>query len=347
MVAARRSICVGGAHGKTTTTAMIAYAATRLGLDPTWLVGGDVPQLGGNAGPGGGDLLVAEADESDGSCALLRPRVALVTNIELDHHSQFGSEDELRALFAGWVAGVAADGVVLLGDGVDLDAVAPRAWFGFEEQADWRVTAFEGNGAGSRFWLRVPSAPPVRVELRLPGRHNAQNAAGAVAALVAAGASPADAAAALSDFEGAGRRFERRGSVGGAEVVDDYAHHPTEVAAAIEAARAQSPARLVVCFQPHLYSRTAALADRFGEALTAADEAVVTEIYGAREQPVPGVTAKLVVDAVAERRPGMPLAYEPTLEEAADYLRARVRVGDMVLTVGAGDVRKVGDLLLG
>ncbi len=347
MVAAKRSICVAGAHGKTTTTAMLAYAATRLGLDPTWLVGGDVPQLGGNAGPGGGELLVAEADESDGSCSLLRPHVALVTNIELDHHARFGSDDELRALFAAWVASVPGDGVVLLGDGVDLDAAAPRAWFGFDERADWRVTAFEANGAGSRFWLRVPSAPPVRVELRLPGRHNAQNAAGAVAALVAVGASPADAAAALRDFDGAGRRFERRGSVAGAEIVDDYAHHPTEVAAAIEAARAQSPARVVVCFQPHLYSRTEALARRFGEALAAADEAVVTEIYAAREQPVPGVTAKLVVDALAERRPGMPLAYEPTLEDAADYLRARVRAGDVVLTVGAGDVRRVGDLLLG
>jgi UDP-N-acetylmuramate--alanine ligase len=347
MVAARRSICVGGAHGKTTTTAMIAYGATRLGFDPTWLVGGDVPQLGGNAGPGGGELLVAEADESDGSCALLRPRIALVTNIELDHHDRFESERDLHALFAAWVASVPADGVVLLGDGVDLDAVAPRGSFGFDERADWRITAFEGNGGGSRFWLRVPSAPPVRVELGLPGRHNARNAAGAIAALVAVGASPADAASALRSFEGAGRRFERRGSVAGAEIVDDYAHHPTEVAAAIDAARAQSPARVLVCFQPHLYSRTAALAGRFGEALAGADEAVVTEIYAAREQPVEGVTAKLVVDALAERRPGMPLAYEPTLEEAADYLRARMRAGDMVLTVGAGDVRRVGDLLLG
>jgi UDP-N-acetylmuramate--alanine ligase len=347
MVAARRSICVGGAHGKTTTTAMIAYGATRLGFDPTWLVGGDVPQLGGNAGPGGGELLVAEADESDGSCALLRPRIALVTNIELDHHDRFESEHDLHALFAAWVASVPADGVVLLGDGVDLDAVASRGSFGFDERADWRITAFEGNGGGSRFWLRVPSAPPVRVELGLPGRHNAQNAAGAIAALVAVGASPADAASALRSFEGAGRRFERRGSVAGAEIVDDYAHHPTEVAAAIDAARAQSPARVLVCFQPHLYSRTAALAGRFGEALAGADEAVVTEIYAAREQPVEGVTAKLVVDALAERRPGMPLAYEPTLEEAADYLRVRMRAGDMVLTVGAGDVRRVGDLLLG
>ncbi|HYX87577.1 MAG TPA: UDP-N-acetylmuramate--L-alanine ligase [Gaiellales bacterium] len=347
MVAARRSVCVAGAHGKTTTTAMIAYAAAQLGLDPTWLVGGDVPQLGGNAGPGGGELLIAEADESDGTCALLRPQVALVTNIELDHHARFASQEELRALFAGWAAAVPADGAVLLGDGIDLDAAAPRAWFGFDARADWRVTGFEHARGGSTFWLRVPGAPPVRVELRLPGAHNARNAAGAVAALAAVGASAADAAAALRGFEGAGRRFERRGSVAGATLVDDYAHHPTEVAAAIDAARAQAPARVLVCFQPHLYSRTAALAGEFGAALAGADEAVVTEIYPAREAPLEGVTSKLVVDAIAERRPGMPLAYEPTLEAAADYLRARIRAGDLVLTVGAGDVRRVGDMLLG
>ena len=346
MVAARRSICVAGAHGKTTTAAMIAYAATELGLDPTWIVGGDVPQLGGNAGPGGGDLLVAEADESDGSLARLRPRIAVVTNIELDHHDRFASEAELRSLFAGWVAEVPADGLVLMGDGVDLDAAAACGRFGFDASAGWRVTGFSAVPGGSSFWLQLPAAPPVHVQLAVPGAHNARNAAGAVAALEAAGAGAADAAAALAGFTGAGRRFERRGSVAGAAVVDDYAHHPTELAAAIDAARAEGPRRLVVCFQPHLYSRTAALAGRFGAALARADEAVVTEIYPAREAPVQGVTAKLVVDAVAEARPGMPLAYEPTLEEAAAYLRGRLRDGDLVLTAGAGDVRRVGDILL-
>jgi UDP-N-acetylmuramate--alanine ligase len=346
LVAQRRSICVGGAHGKTTTTAMIAYAAERIGLQPTWLVGGDVPQLGGNAGPGGGDLLVAEADESDGSAALLRPHVAVVTNVDLDHHARYASLAEVERLFADWVARVPADGAVVVGDGVHLPAAAPVSRFGFDPGADWHITGFHGGPEGSRFWLAVPDEPPVDVHLRVPGAHNARNAAGALAALAAAGANTSDAAAALAEFTGVGRRFELRGTVAGATVVDDYAHNPAKVAAVIDAARTYAPARVVVCFQPHLYSRTAASAHAFGGALAGADEVVVTEIYPARERPVAGVTAKLVVDALSERRPGMPLAYMPLLDDAAGYLRARVRAGDLVLTVGAGDVRSVGDALL-
>ncbi len=346
LVAQRRSICVGGAHGKTTTTAMIAYAAERIGLEPTWLVGGDVPQLGGNAGPGGGDLLVAEADESDGSAALLRPQVAVVTNIDLDHHARYASVAEVERLFAEWVAHVPADGAVVVGDGVSLPAAAPVARFGFDAGADWHITGFRGHPQGSQFWLSVPDEPPIDVHLMVPGAHNARNAAGALAALAAAGANTADAAAALAEFTGVGRRFELRGAVAGATIVDDYAHNPAKLAAVIDAARTYAPARVVVCFQPHLYSRTAASAHAFGGALAAADEVVVTEIYAARERPVAGVTAKLVVDAVSERRPGMPLAYMPDLAAAAGYLRARMRAGDLVLTVGAGDVRRVGDALL-
>jgi UDP-N-acetylmuramate--alanine ligase len=346
LVALRRSICVGGAHGKTTTTAMIAYAADRIGLEPTWLVGGDVPQLGGNAGPGAGDLLVAEADESDGSCALLRPRVAVVTNVDLDHHARFASLAEVERLFADWVAQVPADGAVVLGDGVSLAAAAPISRFGFDPGADWRITGFRGRPEGSQFWLSVPDQPPIDVHLKVPGAHNARNAAGALAALTAAGASTAEAAVALAEFRGVGRRFELRGTAFGATIVDDYAHNPVKLAAVIDAARTYAPARVVVCFQPHLYSRTAASAHAFGGALAAADEVVVTEIYAARERPVAGVTAKLVVDAVSERRPGMPLAYMPALDDAAGYLRRRMRPGDLVLTVGAGDVRRVGDALL-
>jgi UDP-N-acetylmuramate--alanine ligase len=347
LVALRRSICVAGAHGKTTTTAMIAYAAHRIGLEPTWLVGGEVPQLGGNAGPGSGDMLVAEADESDGSCALLRPRVAVVTNVDLDHHTRFGSLAEVEQLFAEWVAHVPGDGAVVLGDGVSLPAgAAPVVRFGFDAGADWHVTGFRARREGSRFWLSVPGEAPLDVGLKVPGAHNARNAAGALAALAAAGASPADAADALADFTGVGRRFELRGTVAGATIVDDYAHNPAKVAAVIDAARTYAPARVVVCFQPHLYSRTAASAHAFGAALVEADEVVVTEIYAARERPVAGVTAKLVVDAVSERRPGMPLAYMPSLDDAAGYLRGRLREGDLVLTVGAGDVRRVGDTLL-
>jgi UDP-N-acetylmuramate--alanine ligase len=229
---------------------------------------------------------------------------------------------------------------------VVLPAAAPVARFGFDPGADWHITGFRGGPEGSQFWLSVPDEPPIDVRLKVPGAHNARNAAGALAALAAAGANTSDAAAALADFTGVGRRFELRGAVAGATVVDDYAHNPAKLAAVIDAARTYAPARVVVCFQPHLYSRTAAAAHAFGGALAGADEVVVTEIYAARERPVAGVTAKLVVDAVSERRPGMPLAYMPDLADAAGYLRARMRAGDLVLTVGAGDVRRVGDALL-
>jgi UDP-N-acetylmuramate--alanine ligase len=346
VVASRRSICVAGAHGKTTTSAMIAFAAQRLGLDPTFLIGGDVPQLGGNAGPGGGTLLVAEADESDGSLSLLRPRVAVVTNVELDHHARFGSLEELRELFAAWTMELPDGGALVLHESVSLPTHASVVRYGYGD-VEWQLSALEQGGGRTGCWLRTPDGMPVHISLEVPGEHNALNAAAAIAALhAAAGVHAADSAAALAEFTGVGRRFELRGRHAGAWIVDDYAHHPTEVAAAIAAARAWTPGRVVVCFQPHLFSRTEALAWGFGSALAAADEVVVTEIYPARESPVEGVTAKLIVDAVSERRPGMPLAYEPDLDASARYLSSRIRRGDLVLTVGAGDVRRVGDLLL-
>jgi UDP-N-acetylmuramate--alanine ligase len=346
MVASRRSVCVAGAHGKTTTAAMMAFAAQRLGLDPTFLIGGDVPQLGGNAGPGGGRLLIAEADESDGSLSVLRPRVAVVTNIELDHHDRFASVEELIDLFAGWTMEIPQSGVLVQHESLRLPTQATVVRFGYGD-VEWQVSAVEQTGGSTGFWLRTPDGTPLHVSLSVPGEHNALNAAAAIAGLhAAAGIEAADAAEHLAAFTGAGRRFELRGQLGGAWIVDDYAHHPTEVAATIDAARAWAPGRVVVVFQPHLYSRTEALARGFGHALAAADEVVVTEIYAAREAPVEGITAKLIVDAVSEARPGMPLAYQPTLDAAARYLDGRIRRGDLVLTVGAGDVRKVGDMLL-
>ena len=346
MVASRRSVCVAGTHGKTTSSAMIAYAAGQLGLDPTYLIGGEVPQLGGNAGPGGGPLLVAEADESDGSLSLLRPRVAVVTNLELDHHARFASLADLRELIAEWTMTLPPGGTLVQHESLSLPTEATVARFGYGD-VEWQVSAVEQGGGQTGFWLRTPEGTPLHVTLSVPGAHNALNAAAAIAALHAlAGVEPAEAAQAVSGFTGAGRRFELRGERDGAWIVDDYAHHPSEVAAGIEAARAWAPGRVVVCFQPHLYSRTEALAFGFGRALVAADEVVVTEIYGAREQPVEGVTAKLIVDAVSEARPGMPLAYQPSLDESAGYLRGRIRRGDMVVTMGAGDVRRVGDMLL-
>ena len=302
LVSLRESIVVAGAHGKTTTTAMIAFVLARLGRDPAFLIGGEVPQLGGNAGTGAG-LLVVEGDESDRTIESLRPRVAVVLNVDLDHHSTFASRAEVEQLFDRWLANVPE---VVRGD--DLG--------------------------------------PLDVELAVPGEHNRRNAAAALAALERVGIAGAEALAALQEFRGVRRRLEDRGEAGSVALVDDYAHNPAKVAAALSAVRERHPdGRLLVLFQPHLYSRTRHLARDFGAALAAADAVAVTDVYGAREEPVPGVTGKLVVDALAEHRPGARIGWTPTVEQGASYLARRARPGDVVVTLGAGDVDRAIPLL--
>jgi UDP-N-acetylmuramate--alanine ligase len=300
LVSLRDAIVVAGAHGKTTTAGMIAFCLQRLGRDPAWLIGGDVPQLGGNAGTGAG-WLVVEGDESDRTIAALRPRIAIVTNVDLDHHTTFGSRAEVERLFETWLAEVPE---VVRGDG---------------------LSPYDGP-------------------LNVPGEHNRRNAACALAALQLVGLSREEAAPALAAFTGAGRRLERRGDAGGVEVFDDYAHHPAEIVATLQAAR--DGGKLLVLFQPHLYSRTRHLARELAAALAAADAVAVAEIYPAREQRVAGVSGKLVVDALAERRPGMPLAWTPALVDGARFLARQARPGDRILTVGAGDVDRMASELL-
>jgi UDP-N-acetylmuramate--alanine ligase len=302
LVSLRESIVVAGAHGKTTTTAMIAFVLSQLGRDPAFLIGGEVPQLGGNAGTGAG-LLVVEGDESDRTIASLRPRLAVVLNVDLDHHSEFASRAEVEELFEQWLEHVPE---VVRGEDVE----------------------------------------PVEFPLRVPGEHNRLNAACALAALEQVGVASADAQGPLMEFEGAGRRFQLVGSAGGVSVYDDYAHHPAEVAAAIAAARDQGAGRVLVLFQPHLYTRTRHLAHEFGVALAGADGAAVTEIYKAREEPIDGVTGKLILDRTAEARPGMQLAWTPAAEDGARILAGWARPGDLVLTMGAGDVDRAGPLVL-
>jgi UDP-N-acetylmuramate--alanine ligase len=303
LVALRPSIVVAGAHGKTTTTAMVAFALDRLGLDPAFLIGGEIPQLGGNGRAGEG-WLVAEGDESDRSLELLHPRIAVVTNVELDHHATFASEAEVRELFERWLER------------------APASVWGEELE-------------------------PVDFALAVPGEHNRRNAASALSALELAGVQREDAARALAEFAGAGRRFELRGEASGVRVYDDYAHHPREIAATLAAARgAVDGGRLLVVFQPHLYSRTRYLAQDLARALASADAVAVTGVYAAREEPVPGVEGKLVVDALAAERPGMTVGWTPELEDAVRFLARRARAGDLVLTIGAGDVERAGPLLL-
>jgi UDP-N-acetylmuramate--alanine ligase len=303
LVELRPSIVVAGAHGKTTTTAMVAFVLDRLGRDPAFLIGGEIPQLGGNARAGEGWLL-AEGDESDRSLDLLHPRVAVVTNVELDHHSTFASEAEVRELFERWLAR------------------APAA-------------------------VRGEELEPVEFALAVPGKHNRRNAAAALAALELADVERGEAVPVLAEFAGAGRRFELRGEASGVRVYDDYAHHPREIAATLAAARgAVDGGRLLVVFQPHLYSRTRHLAHELARALADADAVAVTGVYAAREEPVPGVEGKLVVDALAAERPGMTVAWMPELRDAVRFLARRARRGDLVLTIGAGDVERAVPLLL-
>jgi len=303
LVSLRPAIVVTGAHGKTTTAAMIAFCLDRLGLAPAYVVGGEVPQLGGNAGVGEG-WLVVEGDESDRSVFALAPEIAVVTNVDLDHHTTFASLADLRTELDRWLATI------------------PRVVRGWELE-------------------------PLDAALAVPGEHNRRNAAAAVAAIDVATGRGDEAADAVLDFRGAGRRFEVRGEAGGVRVVDDYAHNPAKVSAVVAAAReAASGGRVIVLFQPHLYSRTVHLAAEFADALARADAVVVTEIYGAREEPWPGVNGKLVVDRIAERRPGMPLAWAPSLDDAARLVTLRARAGDLVLTVGAGDVDRAADRIL-
>ena len=301
LVSHRRSIVVAGAHGKTTTTAMVAFVLDRLGLDPSFLIGGEIPQLGSNARAGDG-WLVVEGDESDRTIAALRPEIAVVTNVDLDHHSEFGSLAAVEELFDAWLAHVPH---VVRGD--DLQ--------------------------------------PVAFELAVPGEHNRRNAAAALAALELAGVSRADAEQALREFRGAGRRFELRGG-DGVRVYDDYAHNPAKIAAALAAARELEPSRVLVLFQPHLYSRTRYLAHELAAALASADVVAVTDIYAAREEPVAGVSGKLVVDALLDRRNGMTVAWTPSVDDGATFLAGRARPGDLVLTVGAGDVDRAAGRLV-
>jgi UDP-N-acetylmuramate--alanine ligase len=303
LVELRRSIVVAGAHGKTTTTAMIAFVLDRLGLDPAFLIGGEIPQLRGNARAGEG-WLVAEGDESDRSLELLRPQIAVLTNVDLDHHATFASETEVRALFERWLA------------------QAPEV-------------------------VRGDELEPAVIGLGVPGEHNRRNAAAALAALELAGVERASAERTLAEFTGAGRRFEWRGGAGGVSVYDDYGHHPREIAATLVAARAAAgQGRVLVLFQPHLYSRTRHLAHELAGALAAADVVAVTRVYAAREEPLDGVDGNLVVEELASERPGMPIGWMPELDQAVRFLARRARPGDVVLTIGAGDVEQAAPMLL-
>jgi UDP-N-acetylmuramate--alanine ligase len=333
----RRCLAVTGTHGKTTTSAMVVHALRGAGLDPAYVVGGELRSTGSNAGWGAGEWIVVEADESDRSLLKLWPEIAVLTNAELDHHSTYASRLDLDATFREFM-GRAGDGAVVW-DRPQLRALCPPTAVPYD------APDAELSAGGSRFTWRGRE-----VRLAVPGAHNAVNAAGALTACALAGADPERAAAALADFQGARRRMERVGETRtGAEVFDDYAHHPTEVAAAIAAAQTLTARRLVAVFQPHLYSRTRALARGFGTALAAADAVVVLPIYPAREaaEDFPGVTGRLVAAAAADA-PGRrrPVAWMPGFDNARAFLTETLRAGDLCLMMGAGNIDALGRSLV-
>jgi UDP-N-acetylmuramate--alanine ligase len=331
LTALRRVIAVAGAHGKTTTTSMTAHALLGAGLDPGYLIGGELRTTGTNAAWGAGEWLVVEADESDRSMLAIDADVAVLTSVELDHHTTFGSLAELEDAFREFLAG-AEQAVVW--DRPELLALRAGG-----ETVAYEPQDVDLQDGGSIFTWRGHE-----VTLAVPGLHNARNATAALEAAALAGADETRAVAALADFRGAGRRFERLGTTPrGALVVDDYAHHPTEVAATIDAARTLHEAgRVWAVFQPHLFSRTQLLSEDFGRALARADEVVVLDVYPAREraEDFPGVTGRLLAQAAADH--GGPVFWLPQFADALRVLAPRVGAGDVVLVLGAGDVDRLG-----
>jgi UDP-N-acetylmuramate--alanine ligase len=323
-------VAIAGTHGKTTTASMAAHVLVSLGLEPSYLIGGELRSTGTNAFWGAGEWLVVEADESDRSFLKLAPDLAVVTNVELDHHSTYRSSLEIEEAFATF-AGLAGRTAAWVEAGVR----SADSTFGIEAGDLAACDVALGDG-GSRFVV-----DGVEVELSVPGEHNVLNALAALEGCRAAGVSVADAAPALATFSGARRRFERRGVTrSGAVVYDDYAHHPTEVRATLEAARTLSPARVVACFQPHLFSRTAMLARAFGEALALADVVCVLDVYPARERAEdwPGVSGWLVAAAAASASHGRRVYWTPSMDDAHRLLSAILTDGDLLLTLGAGNV---------
>ncbi|MFN2606490.1 MAG: UDP-N-acetylmuramate--L-alanine ligase [Acidimicrobiales bacterium] len=347
ITALRRTVAVSGTSGKTTTTAMLATTLAGAGARPSFVVGGVVEGLGAGGHWDQGEWLAVEADESDGTFLHLAAEVAVVTSVAPDHLDHWGSFAALVDAFARFsaaarVALVCADDDVAAGVGRTVGARS----YGTAPGADYRVVGLELEPAASRFRLERHGVVLGEVGVPQPGRHNALNAAAALAAAMETGVAFADAAAALARFPGVARRFELRGQAGGVTVVDDYAHLPDKVAAAIAAARGGGWRRVVCVFQPHRYSRTEALWRDFATAFDGVDVLVVTDVYAAGEAPRAGVSGKLIVDAVAAARPAQAVAWLPRRADVLPFLRSRLRPGDLCLTVGAGDVTTLADDLL-
>ncbi len=350
---AAKGIAVAGAHGKTTTTSMIGLILEHGGVDPTIIIGGQVDYLAdGNARLGRGEYLVSEADESDGSFLKLMPHIAVVTNVENDHMDHYGTMENIKKAFRQFLENTdeKTGTCVLCADNENLREISknlPRrvVFYGTSEDADYRAVNIAPEGTGVAFDVEKDGGTLVRVRLNIPGHHNVLNALGSVVTGILCGVSPQKSAEALARFHGAKRRFETKGRAAGVWIVDDYAHHPTEITATLRAARQTSPKRLVCAFQPHRYSRTQLLQKEFGGAFKDADLLILTDIYSAGEAPIAGVSGETIVDAV-KAATGQKTKYIKARADVAPYLESIVQDGDLVLTMGAGDICRTGEELL-
>ncbi|MFJ6391962.1 UDP-N-acetylmuramate--L-alanine ligase [Streptomyces sp. NPDC091972] len=348
-----RPIAVAGTHGKTTTTSMLAVSLSELGLKPSYAIGGDLDAPGSNALHGEGEIFVAEADESDRSFHKYAPEVAIVLNVELDHHANYASMDEIYASFETFVDRVVEGGTLV----VNADHEGAReltrrvgasgvrvVTYGDAEDADVRVLSVVPQGLRSEVTVELDGSP-LTFTVSVPGRHYAHNAVAALAAGAALGIPAAELAPALAAYTGVKRRLQLKGEAAGVQVIDSYAHHPTEMTADLEAMRAAAgDARILVVFQPHLFSRTQELGKEMGDALALADGSVVLDIYPAREDPVPGVTSELIIEAA--RAAGADVTPVHDKAEVPEVVAGMAKAGDLVLTMGAGDVTDLGPLIL-
>jgi UDP-N-acetylmuramate--alanine ligase len=346
--ATRRCLAVAGTHGKTTTASMLSLILVEAGMRPSFLIGADVNEVGTNAVWDRGEWLVVEADESYGTFQAIHPDLALLTNVEADHLDHYGTFGDLRAAFSDFVAG-ASEGAVVSADDAHAAAIGAAhgaASVGLAKDAAYLMAEVVQTRSSVSFTLRGPEGDLGEFRLAVPGLHNARNAALAAVGALQAGAPVSAAQAALARFVGVTRRFEFRGEANGVTFVDDYAHLPSEVRAVLATAKAGGWSRVVAVFQPHRFSRTAALALQFGTAFADADALVVTDIYGAGEAPVPGVSGRLVADAVRAQDPRLPVTYAPGWEELRRTVAAMLEPGDLCFTMGAGDLTTLPDQLM-
>ncbi|MEU7488432.1 UDP-N-acetylmuramate--L-alanine ligase [Streptomyces sp. NPDC042319] len=350
-----RPIAVAGTHGKTTTTSMLAVALTTLGLSPSYAIGGDLDAPGSNAEHGSGEIFVAEADESDRSFHKYAPEVAIILNVELDHHANYASMDEIYESFETFVGRVRPGGTLVISadhpgareltsrirDRADLTVVT----YGEAEDADVRVFKINQRGLASEVSVTLANGKVLTFTVSVPGRHYALNAVAALAAGAALGLPPHNLASALGSYTGVKRRLQLKGEAKGVQVIDSYAHHPTEMTADLEAIRgAAAGSRVLVVFQPHLFSRTQELGREMGQALSLADASVVLDIYPAREDPIPGVTSDMIVKAAEAA--GATVAAEHDKGAIPEVVAGMAGPGDLVLTMGAGDVTELGPEIL-